>query len=689
MRSKAQPQLNNKRLFTLSVLTLALNQAVYAADNVQILDEIVVTAPRMQEPLKVETNPRAPRQPIPAHDGADYLKSIPGFSVIRKGGTDGDPVLRGMAGSRLNILVDGQSILGGCNFRMDAPTAYIFPEVFDKLTVIKGPSVLYGAGNSAGAVLFENKPVQFTEPGYKFHGSLTAGSFGRHDEVLDGKFGNALAYGKVSATNSASNDYQDGNGNAVHSAYRRYSMNAAVGWTPDADARVELSTTHSDGHAAYADRGMDGTKFLREGFGLKLERKNLSPLLQKIEAQVSSNKVDHIMDDQTLRTPGMMGYANLKRDTADARVAATLKVSEQTQLTLGVDAQSNGHSSRSAPPSGVYTAFVGDASFKQNGIFGEATHQLGDKQHIVAGYRADFWKAQDKRGAMIMNYNAMMPCAPMPTCMMVANPSSGQERNETLHSGFARYERQIDTPTTMYAGLGHTSRFPDYWELISKQSVTTGSSFNTKSEKTNQLDVGMLYKTTELDYTVSAFYSKVSDFALVDYSLKMGTGAVRNVDATTYGAELGYGRALGGDWKLNSSLSYVHGDNNTDSTALAQLPPLEARIGLGYDDKQWSFGALTRMVAAQNRFDLNKGNIVGKDVGASSGFVIFSVNGGWHPNKDSLITAGIDNLFSRNYAEAISRAAGNGMGGAIPGYAQTTRVNEAGRTLWVKASIDL
>ena len=239
--------------------------------------------------------------------------------------------------------------------------------------------------------------------------------------------------------------------------------------------------------------------------------------------------------------------------------------------------------------------------------------------------------------------------------------------------------------------MGHTSRFPDYWELISKQSLTTASSFDTRAEKTNQLDAGVLYKTGGMDFTVSAFYNKIGDFILVDYSpmTKMATGAVRNVDATTYGAELGYGQTLGEQWKLNSSLAYVHGSNNTDGTPLAQLPPLEGRIGLSYDDKQWSFGALARLIAAQTRFDLNKGNIVGKDLGASSGFGIFSVNAGWRPNKMALVTAGVDNLFNRNYAEFISRAGGNGMGGAIPGYAQTTRVNEAGRTLWLKASIPL
>src|SRR5690606_5944460 len=87
-------------LMTLGLPRAALSQPVRA------LTPVVVTAPAADEPLVVRTDPKAPRQPVPAHDGADFLKSIPGFSVIRKGGTDGDPVLRGFSGSRLGILLD-------------------------------------------------------------------------------------------------------------------------------------------------------------------------------------------------------------------------------------------------------------------------------------------------------------------------------------------------------------------------------------------------------------------------------------------------------------------------------------------------------------------------------------------------------------------------------------------------------
>ena len=64
---------------------------------------------------------------------------------------------------------------------------------------------------------------------------------------------------------------------------------------------------------------------------------------------------------------------------------------------------------------------------------------------------------------------------------------------------------------------------------------------------------------------------------------------------------------------------------------------------------------------------------------------MFSINGGWRPKKGMLIAAGVDNLFDRTYAEHISRSAAT-----VPGFlVQSTRVNEPGRTFWIKASIKL
>ncbi|EWH00090.1 TonB-dependent receptor plug domain-containing protein [Halomonas sp. BC04] len=117
-------------------------QVAMAADEAPLaspaMSTMVITAPAMTDPYTVSTDARTPQLPLPAADGGAFLKSIPGFSVSRKGGTSGDPELRGLGGSRLNILADGANILGGCGGRMDPPTAYIFPQAYDRVEIIKG-----------------------------------------------------------------------------------------------------------------------------------------------------------------------------------------------------------------------------------------------------------------------------------------------------------------------------------------------------------------------------------------------------------------------------------------------------------------------------------------------------------------------------------------------------------------------
>jgi iron complex outermembrane receptor protein len=178
------------------------------------------------------------------------------------------------------------------------------------------------------------------------------------------------------------------------------------------------------------------------------------------------------------------------------------------------------------------------------------------------------------------------------------------------------------------------------------------------------------------------FANRINDYLLVDFTSgtmdQKSTGVTRNIDARTWGAELGGSQRFGA-WKADATLAYTRGDNTTDGTALAQVSPLELRLGLNYAAATWSLGALLRAVDDQRRVDIGKGNIVGKDIGPTPGFAVFSLNGSWQPWTGGLLSAGVDNLFDVAYAEAVSRA-----GGAIPGYVQTTRVNEPGRTLWMK-----
>jgi iron complex outermembrane receptor protein len=663
-----------RRQISLALALLPFASVAMAQDT--MLTPQVVTAAPMSDPLTVVTDPRAPRQPIPALDGADILKTIPGFTVIRKGGTSGDPVFRGMAGSRLNILLDGEHILGGCGGRMDPPTAYVFPESYDRMTVLKGPqSVVHGPGNSAGTVLFERTRTRVDEAGAQANASLTVGSFGRLDLLGDATYAIPDWFVRGTATRTRASDYKDGDGDKVHSAYMRWSGTLALGWTPDDDTLIELSYARSDGEAAYADRMMDGSKFDRENIGLRFEKRNLSPVVEKFEAQIYRNYIDHVMDNFTLRDgtmPGMRRVSNPDRKTSGGRVAADLRVTDASLLTIGVDAQYNDHTVRMGMGVDASSAFktaprLTDATFRNRGVFGELRHELNDQDRLIAGLRIDRWKASDKRAT-----------GPWVT--------RGTSRNDTLHSGFGRWERDLlAIPVTVYAGVGHVERFPDYWELISqnKQSMTTNSAFLTKPEKTTQLDIGLNWDDGPVTVSLSAFYAHIDDYILVDgVSKGGGITVVRNVRARTRGLEAGLGYRLDPNWQADVSLAWVHGRNRSDGSALAQMPPLEGRFGLNWDNGTWSAGALLRLVAGQDRVDPGKGNIVGQDIGKTSGFSIFSINGGYQPNRTTTVTAGVDNLFDRKYAEHLSRS-----GFDVPGYQADTRVSEPGRTFWLKAAM--
>ena len=290
---------------------------------------------------------------------------------------------------------------------------------------------------------------------------------------------------------------------------------------------------------------------------------------------------------------------------------------------------------------------------------------------VVFGARADHWWAEDQRENVTLGMMGSLP-----------NPTSGAERDTTLLSGFARYEHEL-AGATAYLGAGYVERFPDYWELLgqNRESEASISAFDTRPERTAQIDAGVVHAAGGLTLSLSAFASDVDDYILIESGYVKGmrtTTVTRNVDARTWGAEADVGYALAAGWKLSGSLAWVRGTNLTDDRPLGQIPPLEARVGVDYQGASWSFGALLRGVAEQDRVAVNQGNIVGQDIGPTPGFAVASLNAGYRFDNGLRLTAGVDNLFDRDYAEHVSRA-----GAMVAGFEQTTRVNEPGRTLWL------
>ncbi|QIC62993.1 TonB-dependent copper receptor [Acinetobacter schindleri] len=669
--------------FSLQPLAAAICVACYSstvlaneAMPVQTMAPIVVTSATGNDAngLIVRADPKQPIQPIPASDGADYLQSIVGFSSVNSGaGTNGDVTFRGMFGSRIKILTDGTENLGACPSRMDSPTSYISPESYDRISVIKGPqTVQYANTGSAATVIFERSPEQFDEDHlYRGQASVLMGSFGRLDHNVEVAAGDEQKYIRLNTNRSVANSYQDGNGNTVPSDWERWNADLALGWTPDENTWVELTGGKADGEAVYAGRMMDGSKFARESLGLRVEKRDVSDVIQKVEGQINYNYNDHVMDNYSLRDfkPTRMmpneAATNVARKTLNARVAMTSEW-DKVKLISGVDTQNNEHSIRKTTDGVSYQNLprMTDMEFQSIGAFGELTYDLGNDNQFVTGLRLDQ-----------VDVDAVQ---------------SNQSRQQLLPSGFLRFENihpeHEDGKT--YIGLGYVERMPDYWELFSPKSGNgnTNTFKNINTEKTLQLDVGYQHSHGKFNSWASAYAGLINDYVITTYKptgmMGMLEAHSRNVDATIAGAEAGIGYQLTDAIQADVSAMYAWGENTTNNTPLPQIAPLEARVNLRYIQDKYNFGLLWRVVDGQNRISKNEGNIVGYDLQPSAGFSTLSLNGTYNLAEDIDLSVGIDNVLDKTYTEHLNK-----MGNAGVGLAANEQFNNMGRNYWARISM--
>lgn len=695
--------------FDLQPLVVAMSIACYSTtvfaeqrqENIIQLAPIVITAQVANDAngLIVHADPKQPIQPVPATDGAAYLKSIPGFSSIGSGGTNGDISFRGMFGSRIKVLNDGSEELGACPARMDNPTSYISPESFDRITVIKGPqTVRYPTPGSAATVLFERDPIKFEQDQYyKGQASVVAGSYGRVDHNVDAAVGNDTVYARINANRSVSDDYQDGDGNNVHSSWERWGADLALGWTPTENTWIELQGGKGDGESAYAGRSMDGSQFKRESLGLHAEQRNINDVIKKVEAQVDYSFNDHIMDNFSLRavpTTGPMAMPmamDVTRRTLNARAAITTDWNN-ISVVSGVDSQYNKQAGNMYERGDVPPPLAETLSFQSYGAFTEATIAVNENNKVVTGLRADH--------------------------VEIENLASNKTRKDTVPSGFIRLENLMSEHNLKsYLGLGYVERTPDFWEIYSTALPSTGTDMGDmsggmggmtgmddmggmvmptvartsdhldylKNEKTLQLDLGYQLEQGKYNSWASAYVGVIKDFMLVSYAdpeNEMISSTIRNVDATIAGAELGVGYKFTDNIQTDASAMYAWGKNTTDNRPLPQIAPLEGRFNLRYVADNYSLGLLWRVVAKQDRISKNEGNIVGYDMGESKAFNTLSLNGAYKLTQNVEWSIGVDNLLDETYAEHLNK------GGAATGfYPSNTQYNNIGRNYWTRISM--
>ncbi len=678
-------------------LAVSLSLGVAGADELEavLVEESLPINPNVSEPDAYN------RVRAVSADGADFLRQLNGVSISRFGGRGLELIVRGQSQTRLNVLLDGGYVHGGCPNRMDPPASWAALETYEKVTVLKGvQSVIYGAGGSGGTVIFERDTRELAlDRGVHGRVSALATDNGISSDVLgDIVAASDKGFFRAFAEVKNADNYEDGNGVEVRSSFDHRQGGVVFGLTPNENRLIELTLERNDfEHALYPGAGMDSPEEEGSFYRFRYEDKPAADWLDGIKFEAYSSDVDHLMDNYSERPAPLYPAGTMKAGSPMLRAAPTnskttggrLLLNSGTDLTRidwGLDLQRNERtavlnnmdSGTAKPLSYLWP----DVTIEQLGLFSEATRTVSATVKVKAGLRID---------------NVDVTAAKVNDKPLLVSPNmayqsyygvAAEDQSETNVGGLLRLEQTRKNGVSLFAGISRsvrtadaTERYMNKWNAVGKMRWVGNPEI--EPEKHHQIDMGVVKATERSRLGATIFYDDVADYILRDAArgqpgvlLADGADIYRNVDAELYGAELEGQVQLSDVLDASASLAWVHATNTTDDRPIAQTPPLNGKVQLDYSAGEWSLGGRVRFADKQDRIDtLSK-----QEVGETAGWAVLDLYGDLQLGEIFSLRAGVDNVLDKTYAEHASRS------NLLDPVA--IKVNEPGRVMWVKLTAE-
>ena len=244
------------QIFAFSVITLALSQAVYAADETT-MPEVTVTAPKLDSD---SLNSKR----IDSSDTASLLADVPGVSLYTNGGASSLPAIHGMNDDRVKIMVDGMQRTSACANHMNPPLSYISSTNVSTTSVMAGLTPVSMGGDSiAGTISVESAPPVFARSGEGVHkeGSVGAAyrsvNSGSSLSASAAVAGETVSLGYAGSVDKASS-YKDGKGNLVRDTlYKTQNNELTLGLKGDDGLLVVKGGQQSIPYQGFVNQYMD------------------------------------------------------------------------------------------------------------------------------------------------------------------------------------------------------------------------------------------------------------------------------------------------------------------------------------------------------------------------------------------------------------------------------------------------
>lgn len=664
-----------------------------------IFDEILVSATAPSGPAGTEREiGREEITEVPYGDAAEVLRNVSGLAVGRMGGHGLEPRLRGLGETRINVVLDGAFVHNACPNRMDPPTSFGGVESFERVVVLKGVQTMrYGGGGSAGTILYQRDTRRFAD-GELWRLSVSSSAMTHSaspDFTLDAAVGTPKAYLRVLGEQREMDNYDDGGGTEVRTAFEKRDVHLALGWTPDDRTKLELSYENNRiEDALFPGSGMDAPWDENHLYRLQLRHLRPEGRVTAIESEVYWGEIDHLMDNYSLRPlsgpMAMAAKALTASDTWGGRMSFDLHGGEPLRFTAGLDLQVNHRQAVRlvGPDPGDVTreqSFLWpDATVRDTGLFLEGIRDFEAGHRLRFGARVDHWSAG-------ISEADRDPFGPNLTPRELYQAYYGHVASDWSHDdagALLRYEHSLRPGVTLFTGVSRSVRPADATERFLASNGSPASQRwvgnpGLDAERHHQIDLGVSTLSEERQVSALVFFDRADDFILRDRArgqegiLRADLASIyRNVDAELFGFELDVWQRLSDHLSLVGNASWVHAENTEDGRPLHQIPPLQGRLRADFERGPWGASATLRYALEQTRVDDDPATGSGLDAGETPGYAVFDLLGTYSLKQGLELQAGVENLFDKLYANHL-----NESNLFDP---EQVRINEPGRTFWLK-----
>ncbi|MCO6496559.1 MAG: TonB-dependent receptor [Chitinophagaceae bacterium] len=229
------------------------------------------------------------------------LNTIPGVSLIKRGGYAWEPGIRGLNFGQVQTTIDGMAIFGACTDRMDPVSSYIEPSNMRSIVVSYGTNEEASGNNIGGGVNFKIRQPSFSSKkqikgnagtGYESNGN----AFNIFSAV---DYSNKRIGVNVNAIYRSADNYKTGQNKALpFSQYTKWNTGLGIKYKTTEHSNLHLNYIHDEGrNIGYPALLMDVLFAKADIVSLTHNIHLPDKALNKIETKVYYNFIDHAMDD--------------------------------------------------------------------------------------------------------------------------------------------------------------------------------------------------------------------------------------------------------------------------------------------------------------------------------------------------------------------------------------------------------